>query len=87
MAKSKIITGLKEAVRHARERNMIESLHHEWRVSEKGDIEIIRIRSFGDNCQTNETIVFIPWQAVRCAVANATGQGDGIGRSGRIESE
>lgn len=64
---------------------MIESMHHEWEVSEKGDIKIIRVRNHGDNCQTNETLVFIPWEALRWAVANATGQGDGIGRSGRIK--
>lgn len=63
----------------------IETITHKWQVSARGDITIVRIRDLGGNCQLEDTLFHLPAVALRYAIANATGTGDGYGRSGNIE--
>lgn len=61
-----------------------DGITYSWHVSATGTIKIIK------NIQSNgftigHEIVRIPSEALRHAIRNATGQGDGYARSGEVE--
>ena len=61
------------------------SVTFEWKVSGEGDIIISKVTMQDNGNCKSEVIVHIPPEALRLALINVTGVGDGASGSGEVQ--